>query len=121
MSTGSSTPHATAQRCFLIDDVCALVAKQFGVDIELVSIETHLTNDLGADFLDRVELMLAIEDHFAGVEITADDVEQIKVVGDLIRRLENKTNSQRNRKKRNPVQRLRIERVGDVRGAISEH
>jgi acyl carrier protein len=37
--------------------------------------------------LDRVELMLAIEDKFAGVEITDDDVEQIQVVGDLVQHL----------------------------------
>jgi acyl carrier protein len=48
------------------------------------------TNDLGADSLDRVELMLAIEGQFAGVEITDDDVEQIQVVGDLIRHLNTK-------------------------------
>jgi acyl carrier protein len=34
--------------------------------------------------------MLAIEDHFVGVDITDDDVEQIEVVGDLIRRLNTK-------------------------------
>ena len=73
-----------------IDDVRTLIAKQLGVDIEFVTSETHFTNDLGADLLDRVELMLAIEDQFAGVEITDDDIEQIQVVGDLIRRL--KTN-----------------------------
>jgi len=39
---------------------------------------------------DRVGLMLAIEDQFAGVEITDDDVEQIQVVGDLIRHLNTK-------------------------------
>jgi len=75
------------RECFSIDDVRTLVAKQLGVDIELVTSETHFTNDLGADFLDRVELMLAIEDKFAGVEITDDDVEQIQVLGDLIRHL----------------------------------
>jgi acyl carrier protein len=42
---------------------------------------------IGADLLDRVELMLAIEAQFAGVEITDDDVEQIQLVGDLIRHL----------------------------------
>jgi acyl carrier protein len=51
---------------------------------------TPLRNDLGADLLDRVELMLAIEAKFAGVEITDDDVEQIQVVGDLIRHLNTK-------------------------------
>ena len=73
--------------CFSINDVRTLVAKQLGVDIEFVTSETHFTNDLGADVLDRVELMLAIEAQFAGVEITDDDVEQIQVVGDLIRHL----------------------------------
>ena len=75
---------------FSINDVRTLVAKQLRVDIEFVTSETHFTNDLGADLLDRVELMLAIEDQFAGVEITDDDVEQIQVVGDLIRHLSTK-------------------------------
>jgi len=73
--------------CFSIDDKHTLVSKQLGVDLEFVTSETHFTNDLGADLLDRVELMLAIEAKFAGVEITDDDVEQIQVVGDLIRHL----------------------------------
>ena len=75
------------KECFSINDLRTLVAKQLGVDIESVTSETHFTNDLGADLFDCVELMLAIEDQFAGVEITDDDVEQIQVVGDLIRHL----------------------------------
>ena len=75
------------RECFCIDDVRILVSKQLGVDLEFVTSETHFTNDLGADLLDRIELMLAIEAKFAGVEITDDDVEQIQVVGDLIRHL----------------------------------
>jgi acyl carrier protein len=75
---------------FSINDLRTLVAKQLGVDIESVTSETHFTNDLGADLFDRVELMLAIEDQFAGVEITDDDVEQIQAVGDLIRHLNTK-------------------------------
>jgi acyl carrier protein len=93
MNIGSSTPlqHlAPLKECFSINDVRTLVAKQLRVDIEFVTSETHFTNDLGADLLDRVELMLAIEDKFAGVEITDDDVEQIQLVGDLIRHLNTK-------------------------------
>jgi acyl carrier protein len=67
-----------------------LVAKQLGVDVASVTSETQFAHDLGADFLDRVELMPAIEDRFVGLEITDDDVEQIQVVGDLIRDLQNK-------------------------------
>jgi acyl carrier protein len=90
MDTGSSTPLrqlTPSKECFSINDVRTLVAEQLRVDIEFVTSETHFANDLGADSLDRVELMLAIEDRFAGVEITDDDVEQIQVVGDLIRHL----------------------------------
>ena len=88
MTTCSLTPlHTPLSECFSIDDVGTLVAKQVGVDLEFVTSETHFTNDLGADLLDRVELMLAIEAKFAGVEITDDDIEQIQVVGDLIRHL----------------------------------
>ena len=93
MTIGSLTPLQRAmplRECFSIDDIRTLVSKQLGVDIEFVTSETHFTYDLGADFLDRVELMLAVEDQFAGVEITDDDVEQIQVVGDLIRHLNSK-------------------------------
>jgi acyl carrier protein len=91
MTIGSLTPlHTPLSECFSIHDVRTLVAKQLGVDLEFVTSETHFTNDLGADLLDRVELMLAIEAKFAGVEITDDDIEQIQVVGDLIQHLNEK-------------------------------
>ena len=100
MNIGSSTPPqqlTPLKECFPArrarPDVRTLVAKQLRVDIEFVTSETHFTNDLGADLLDRVELMLAIEDQFAGVEITDDDVEQIQVVGDLIQHLNTKLRS----------------------------
>ena len=93
MTVGRLTPlqqTTSLKECFSINDVRTLVAKHLGVDVEFVTSEAHFTNDLGADLFDRVELMLAIEDQFAGVEITDDDVEQIQVVGDLIRHLNTK-------------------------------
>ena len=51
-------------------------------------IRALIAKHLGADWLDRVELVIAIEDQFAGVEITDDDVDQINVVADLIRCIE---------------------------------
>jgi acyl carrier protein len=93
MTIGRLTPLKqgdAVEGMFSINDVRTLVAKHLGVDIEFVTSEAHFTNDFGADLFDRVELMLAIEDQFAGVEITDDDVEQIQVVGDLIRHLNTK-------------------------------
>jgi hypothetical protein len=52
---------------------------------------------LGADWLDRVDLLMAVEDQFAGVEITDNDVDRIEVVGDLISLIEILDNERRRR------------------------
>ena len=49
-----------------------------GVSVARVIDEAHFTDDLGADWLDRLDLMIAVEDQFAGVEITDDDVDRIE-------------------------------------------
>lgn len=67
------------------DAIRALIAQQLRVNVRRVTDEAHLANDLGADWLDRLELLIAIEDQFAGVEIEDDAVDQLEVVGDLIR------------------------------------
>ena len=53
--------------------------------------------NLGADWLDRLELMIAIEDRFADVVITDEEVDQLEVVGDLIRHIENADQDTRRR------------------------
>jgi len=78
-------------------DVRTLIANQLGVDVKRVTDEAHFTDDLGADWLDRLELMIVIEDRFAKVVITDEDVDQIEVVGDLIRHIENVDNNERRR------------------------
>jgi acyl carrier protein len=62
-----------------------------------VTDEAHFTDDLGADWLDRLELMIVIEDRFADVVITDEDVDQLEVVGDLIRHIENVDDERRRR------------------------
>ena len=79
-------------------DVRTLIANQLGVDVKRVTDEAHFTDDLGADWLDRLELMIVIEDRFADVVITDEDVDQIEVVGDLIRHIENVDNNERRRR-----------------------
>ena len=70
------------------NDVRTLIANQLGVDVKHVTDGAHFTNDLGADWLDRLELMIVIEDRFANVVLTDEDIDQIEVVGDLIRHIE---------------------------------
>src|SRR5262249_26080920 len=91
MMIGSLTPNeqttAIKEVC-AFNDVRALVANHLGVSVGQVTEEAHFTNDLGADWLDRLELMMVVEDQFAGLEITNADVDQMEVVGDLIRHIE---------------------------------
>ena len=100
MMIGISTPseQTTAiKEVFATNDVRTLVANHLGVSVGRVTDEAHFTNDLGADWLDRLELMMMVEDQFAGVEITDADVDQIEVVGDLIRHIETLDNERRRR------------------------
>jgi acyl carrier protein len=94
----TSTEQTTAiKAAFAANDVRALVANRLGVSVGCVTDEAHFTDDLGADWLDRLDLMIAVEDQFAGVEITNDDVDRIEVVGDLIRLVETLDNERRGR------------------------
>jgi acyl carrier protein len=100
MSIGSLTPseQTTAiKEVFATNDVRTLVANHLGVSVCRVTDEAHFTNDLGADWLDRLELMMVVEDQFAGLEITDADVDQIEIVGDLIRHIETVDNERRRR------------------------
>jgi acyl carrier protein len=81
MSTSSFMQPATAI------NVRNLIAEQLGVDAKRVSDEAHFLNDLGADWLDRLELMIVIEDHY-GIEIADDVVDKMVAVGDLMRFIE---------------------------------
>jgi acyl carrier protein len=81
---------ATATREVLAsNDVRTLIANHLGVDVKRVTDEAHFTDDLGADWLDRLELMIVIEDQFGDVLVTDEEVDQLEVVGDLIRHIEN--------------------------------
>jgi acyl carrier protein len=93
----TSSDQTTAIKEVVATDVRALVANHLGVSIERVTDEAHFTDDLGADWLGRLELMTVVEDHFAGVEISDADVDRIEVVGDLIRHIETVDNERRRR------------------------
>ena len=93
-----SSQKATATREVLAsNDVRTLIASQLGVDVKRVTDEAHFTDDLGADWLDRLELIIVIEDQFADVLITDEEVDQLEVVGDLIRHIESMDHERRRR------------------------
>ncbi len=66
-----------------------IIANELGVEIEKVTDEASFVEDLGADSLDTVELVMAFEEEF-GVEIPDEDAEQMLTVGDAIRYLQDK-------------------------------
>jgi acyl carrier protein len=59
-----------------------VIAEQLGVDPERVKTEASFIDDLGADSLDIVELVMAVEEEF-GIEIPDEDAEKLKTVGDF--------------------------------------
>lgn len=61
------------------DRVKKVIAEQLGVSIGDVKLETNLADDLGADSLDQVELVMALEDEF-DIEITDVEGEALKTV-----------------------------------------
>ena len=65
------------------DKVKAIVVEQLGVDEAEVTIDSTFIDDLGADSLDIVELIMAFEEEF-NVEITDDVAEKIKTVKDTL-------------------------------------
>ena len=69
--------------------VIALVSKATACGPEKISVETSLIDDLDLDSLDIVELMLKIEDEF-GIEIPAENAEEMKTVQDVVNYLKAK-------------------------------
>ena len=63
------------------------VEKQLGVEPDQVKPEAQFVNDLGADSLDTVELIMALEDEFK-IEIPDEKAEKIKTVGETIEYIE---------------------------------
>ncbi|MCI4453595.1 MAG: acyl carrier protein [Thermodesulfobacterium sp.] len=60
-----------------------IIADQLGVEIEKLRDDANFVQDLGADSLDVVELIMAFEEEF-GIEIPDEDAEKIRTVGDVI-------------------------------------
>ena len=69
-----------------------LIAEQFAIDTDEISMESSFMDDLGADSVDLVELIMAMEEEFDIGEIDEDDLAGLKTVGDCVRYLYNKTN-----------------------------
>ena len=73
----------------MLEKIKSIVAEQLGVDEDQVTEDASFIDDLGADSLDTVELIMAFEEEF-DVEIPDEDAQKIKTVKDVIEYIESK-------------------------------
>lgn len=73
----------------VFDKVKKLLCEQLDVEEEKVTAESSIVDDLGADSLDVVDMIMSLEEEF-DVEIPDEDVEGMKTVGDVVKYIENK-------------------------------
>jgi acyl carrier protein len=74
----------------ILERVKKIIIEQLGVEEEEISLESSYIDDLGADSLDIVELVMAFEEEF-GVEIPDSDAEKVTTVGDTVEYIKNNT------------------------------
>ncbi|MBU3074014.1 acyl carrier protein [Clostridium estertheticum] len=67
----------------MFEEIRACISSQLNIDEEEIKIESSFKNDLGADSLDIVELIMELEEKY-DIEIPDEDVEKIATVGDIV-------------------------------------
>jgi len=84
-------PPVGGGECMVFEKVKKIIVEQLGVEEDDVTMESSFIDDLGADSLDTVELVMAFEEEF-GIEIPDEDAEKITTVGDAVKYIEEKSN-----------------------------
>ena len=74
----------------IFEKVSKIIVEQFGVDPKEVTMDASFIDNLGADSLDIVELVMAFEEEF-NIEIPDDEAESISTVGDAVNYISSKT------------------------------
>lgn len=72
----------------ILEKIKGIISGQFDIDEEDITLDTSFKDDLSADSLDLVELIMALEDEF-DLEVEDDEVELIKTVGDAVDYIKN--------------------------------
>ena len=72
----------------IFETVANILSEQFGVDAATITPETNIVEDLGADSLDLVDMLMSLEEAFAIGEVPDEMVEKIHTVGDLVTYIE---------------------------------
>ena len=68
----------------IFNKIRTIIAEQFGIDEDSITMDTNILEDLEADSLDIVELSMSIEGEFSLDEMQEEDLKGIRTVGDLV-------------------------------------
>lgn len=71
----------------MLERIKEIVAENLGAEVENLTNETSFKEDLGADSLDLMEMVMALEDEYS-IEIPTEDLEQIQTIGDVVAYIE---------------------------------
>lgn len=71
----------------IVEKVIDIVSKELDINKDKIKLESRLAEDLGADSLDAVELIMALEDEF-DIQISDEIAQSIKTIGDIVKYLE---------------------------------
>lgn len=77
----------------IFEQLKTMLAEQFGVEVESITMETSFEDDLGADSLDLVDMSMAMEEVFGVEEMTEEEISGITTVGDLVRFLQGRVDN----------------------------
>ena len=71
----------------IFEKLQAIIADQLELDADTITYDSHILDDLGADSLDVVDLIMSVEDEF-GVEVPDEALENIRTVEDMVKYIE---------------------------------
>lgn len=71
----------------VLEKITAILSSQFDIEESEITAETNIRDDLGADSLDLVDMLMSLEDEF-DVEIPDDEIEKLSTVGDVVAYIE---------------------------------
>ena len=74
----------------IFEKLVALIAEQFNVDEDSITMDTSFVDDLNADSVDLMDLSVALEEEFGIEEMADEDVSAITTVGDVVRFLQSR-------------------------------
>ena len=71
----------------VLEKVKTILSNQFEVDVDTITADTNVIEDLGADSLDVVDMLMSLEDEF-DVEIPDEEIEKMRTVSDVVSYIE---------------------------------